>query len=322
MRSRRSEYDVTDTVNVTEVDATARAVCRLYRELYPGAPTASLEQAFEDLERLYRGDFRGYFPCESPYHDLQHALDVTLAMARLIAGYESGPEPEIGPIGPFGALVGLVATLFHDSGYIRRWSDNRHQSGAELTPTHVTRGGRFLAGYLPTIGLAHAVPIAQRLLHFTGYEMLVRDIPLADQRLRRLGKMMGTADLLAQMADRCYLEKCRDRLYPEFVASGLARPTAPGGGYDSPEMLILKTPLFFQHVRARLEEDFLGVHRYFERVFDGRNPYLEEVERNQAYLLRVVEAQDLSMLRRNPPWTLNRDIPRPEPKRSGQWPRL
>jgi len=38
---------------------------------------------------------------------------------------------------------------------------------------------------------------------------------------------------------------------------------------------------------------------------------MEEVERNRAYLLRVVEARDLTMLRRNPPWTLNRDIPRP-----------
>jgi hypothetical protein len=39
---------------------------------------------------------------------------------------------------------------------------------------------------------------------------------------RRLGNMLGTADIIAQMADRCYLEKCRDRLFPEFVAGGLA----------------------------------------------------------------------------------------------------
>jgi hypothetical protein len=28
--------------------------------------------------------------------------------------------------------------------------------------------------------------------------------------------------MMAQMADRCYLEKCRDRLYPEFVLGGVA----------------------------------------------------------------------------------------------------
>ena len=35
-----------------------------------------------------------------------------------------------------------------------------------------------------------------------------------------VGHLLGTADMIAQIADRCYLEKCRDRLYAEFVLGG------------------------------------------------------------------------------------------------------
>ena len=54
-------------------------------------------------------------------------------------------------------------------------------------------------------------------MHYTGYERPAETIRIDDTLLRRVGQMLGTADILAQMSDRCYLEKCRDRLYPEFV---------------------------------------------------------------------------------------------------------
>jgi len=65
---------------------------------------------------------------------------------------------------------------------------------------------------------------ASQLVHFTGYERKVDAIRLVDPLLRRVGEMLGTADIIAQMSDRCYLEKCRDRLYPEFV-TGRAHPS-------------------------------------------------------------------------------------------------
>ncbi len=311
MLNRRSEYDVSDSVNVTEAQDVCREVCRLFAELYPGISTAPLEQAFEDMDRLFRGEYRGYLACEAPYHDLQHSLDVTLAMARLIHGYEQshGPQKRIGQLG---ALLGIISALFHDAGYIRRWNDHRHTNGSEYTRTHVSRGGRFLSEYLPTLGLGHAVSICAQMLHFTGYEMQIKDIPLDDVRLRRLGKMMGTADLLAQMADRCYLEKCRDRLYAEFVAAGMTGTDAPGGGYRSPEELLRKTPRFFRHVQQRLNRDFRQAYRYLEAFFSSSgNLYLHEMIRNNDYLEYLLERDHLDLLRRQPPWTLNRDMPAP-----------
>ncbi|HXH72628.1 MAG TPA: hypothetical protein VNI58_07445 [Mariprofundaceae bacterium] len=310
MLGRRSEFDVTNTINVTDVDEVCREVCRLYVALYPDAPTDALQQAFTDMGKLFRGEYPGYLACEAPYHDLQHTLDVTLAMARLLYGYEHS-QRNGGQIGQLGVLLGLICALFHDSGYIRRSSGERHKHGAELTTKHVSRGGVFLEEYLPTLGLGHAAHICTKLLHFTGYEMPVREISLDDPRLRLIGKMIGTADLLAQMADRCYLEKCRDRLYPEFVASGMASPDRPGGGYASGEELLRKTPGFFRHVMdERLDGDFDGVYRYMEHFFSGgRNLYMEAIHNNQQFLGTVMAQEDMSLLRRSPAWTLNPDIP-------------
>ena len=88
---------------------------------------------------------------------------------------------------------------------------------------------RFLGQWSFEIGFAHWVPMAIELIHRTGYEKPIAKIALDDPRDRKLGQLLGTADMTAQMADRCYLEKCRDRLYPEFVLGGVALPTSAEG---------------------------------------------------------------------------------------------
>ena len=85
---------------------------------------------------------------------------------------------------------------------------------------------RHLRRYLPRIGLKRYATAGAILVHYTGYERPAESIPLNDTLLRRVGHMLGTADIIAQMSDRCYLEKCRDRLYPEFVLGGLAQQEA------------------------------------------------------------------------------------------------
>ena len=98
--------------------------------------------------------------------------------------------------------------------------DTLHRNGAEFTRTHVGRSAQCRVRYLPTLGLADWVPVATQIVHFTGYEVPFDQIRLDDPRDRKVGHLVGTADMMAQMADRCYLEKCRDRLYPEFVLGG------------------------------------------------------------------------------------------------------
>ena len=45
------------------------------------------------------------------------------------------------------------------------------------------------------------------------------DIPVLD---RAIAGLLGTADIMSQLSDRAYLEECRDILFAEFCAFGLA----------------------------------------------------------------------------------------------------
>lgn len=302
--TRRNEYDVTNTVRVSSVDEVRNACQDLFQLVWPGAPFDQLWLAFHDFRRLFRGQAEGYVGCDTLYHDQQHSLDVTLAMARLLAGYEqTAPDPD--RLGHERALVGLVCALFHDSGYIRRVGE-RHRNGAEFTPHHISRSAEFLTNYLPRIGLGHWVPVARQVVHFTGYEIALDDIELEDPRDSTVGHLLGTADMLAQMADRCYLEKCRDRLYGEFVLAGIAveqkgtreRVIRYASGTD----LLRQTPGFWEHsARARLEKSFNRVYRNVEPLFGGQNPYLLAIDQNLKYLEQVLAAGDVGSLRRKPP---------------------
>ena len=228
MRDRRSHYDVTNTICISDPAEVRDAVCAILERLYPRADLAPVRKAFDTFTRLYAGILPGYHGCDTWYHDVQHSLDCTLALARLIDGHERS-EPARSRIGERRARLGVICALFHDSGYIRRHDEAQYHNGAEFTFFHVTRSSSFLVDYLPTVGFAREARLAGHLVHFTGYEIALPKIRVKNPLDRRLGFMLGTADLIAQMADRCYLEKCRSYLYHEFRACGLAAPGVPGG---------------------------------------------------------------------------------------------
>lgn len=313
---RRNDYDVTNAVQVSSTAAVAAAVRELFLHAWPDESFDRVARAFEDFDLLFTGRMPGYHGVDTVYHDRQHSLDMTLAAMRLMVGYERTATPAM-RLGPERAMMALVTALFHDSGYIREFDDREHLNGAEFTLYHVTRSARFLARYLPVVGMDHWAPIATRIVHFTGYEMQPSQIQLADRRDRKLGHLLGTADLIAQMADRCYLEKCRDRLYPEFVLGGIAAVADDTGAlrvrYSSGVDLLRQTPQFVLETRIRrLEGEFEHAYRHVEVLFDGRNPYLEAIDRNLSYLDRVLRTERWPMLRRNPPLFTARDNDLPQ----------
>jgi hypothetical protein len=305
---RRSDHDVTNSICTTEPAAVGAEVIRLFKGLYPGADAAQLERAFSDAAMLYAGRDPDYHPCDTEYHDIQHVLDVTLAMARLMDGYQRARRNGDGELSAEIFMVGVVTALFHDFGYLRRRTDRRHRYGAEYTLTHVSRGSTFLRRYLRGLGLGHLAKVAATLIHFTGYERPAETIRLSDTLLRRVGQMLGTADIIAQMSDRCYLEKCRDRLYPEFVLGGIAarnivgRRTLPM--FASGEDLVHKTPGFYQNASKRLDFQLARAYEYAAKHFGGPNLYLQEMQKNIRYAQLVAQAPENGHLRRQPPSTL------------------
>jgi hypothetical protein len=305
-RIRRSDFDVTNTVQVSSPTAVLTAVERLLGSLWPQMPMEALRTSFTHFERLFAGEVAGFEGCDTVYHDRQHTLDITLALARLIVGFERQAD-EATRLGAERATVGLITGLFHDVGYLRRADDRESRNGAEFTRTHVSRGARFLSDYLPQVGLGHWVPVVTEIIHFTGYEVPFARIEakVPDRRDITVGHLLGTADMIAQMADRCYLEKCRDRLYAEFVLGGVALPFSDGNPqvkYASGLDLLRQTPDFVADVRSkRLDRDFHGAYRYLEGLYGGQNPYIESIDRNVEYLRQILRSENWQLLRRRPP---------------------
>lgn len=302
---RRSDYDVTNTVHVSSTVDVKAAVAELFAQHWAGGDFAPAARTFDDFELFFSGQMPGYHGVDTVYHDRQHTLDIALAFARLAAGYDL-QAAAAERLGAERVVVGIIVALFHDIGYLRRKGVDALEHGAGYTREHVSRGAGMLEEHLPRVGLAHWIAIACEVIHFTGYEVPLDQIAVTDARDRMLGHLLGTADMIAQMADRCYLEKCRDRLYPEFVIGGMALPIAANGGravrYASGLDLLRQTPEFMAEALSnRLDGAFNGAYRYLEVLFEGRNPYMEAIERNAEFLRQILRSESWHLLRRNPP---------------------
>lgn len=305
MRERRSNFDITDSVQLTHADHVRHAVHEIFHDLFKQYNESAVTQAFDDFERLFEGDYPNYLPCDTLYHDKQHTLDVTLALARLISGHERSSAKDK-RIGAQRAVIAIITALYHDSGYIRQESDHEHFNGAEFSQSHVSRGADFLKRYMHKINLGEYAQLSARLVQYSGYDIPPDTIHLPDEQWRMSGYLLGTADIISQMADRCYLEKCRDRLYPEFVLGGLAVEVDSQGNettlYHSGEDLLKKTPAFFANgIEDRLNKALKQTYLYEKAHFDGEPVYINELGRNQAFLKKVLEKNNFNLIKREAP---------------------
>jgi hypothetical protein len=311
---RRNDFDVANTVNVTDPVSVGDAVESIFLDLYPNASTSILRQAMNDISRMYRGEHPDYAPCDTGYHDLQHIMDVTLASARLMDGYERSQKSG-GKLGEELFAFGILLALFHDSGYLRKRGSEDHRKGAEFTLVHVARSEKRLQDYLPGAGMG-ALSEATPVVHFTGYEIPIERIQVASPAYRTIGNLVASADILAQMSDRCYLEKCFDRLYNEFLLAGIAKKQDELGNekviFSSPQDLVIKTPGFYRGAKKRMDEALNGAYRYVEKHFNGQNLYLEAVEKNILFAeYMIAHGADIGMLQRTPPQTPGSDLASP-----------
>jgi len=89
---RRNDYDVANTVQVSVTAAVSAAVRELFTAAWPAEYFDKVAVAFEDFDKLFTGHMPGYHGVDTLYHDRQHSLDMTLAMARLLVGHERSVE--------------------------------------------------------------------------------------------------------------------------------------------------------------------------------------------------------------------------------------
>ncbi len=261
----------------------------------PGIDVTRLRSVFDDVMCLFNGCYPGYSRIQTPYHDLRHTLDVFMCAVRLLHGVHlSGTQLNDEEI----TLI-LVAALLHDIGYAQKETEVAG-SGAQYTQTHVSRGIEFMAQHLHNWHLPtdFTAPLSM-IISCTDMRHDLSKIDFSTPRIRLLGQIVGTADLVGQMADRCYLEKLLF-LYLEFKEADL-------GNYQNMQDLLKKTRSFYELIRKILDTEFEAVYQYLSNHFKStlgadRNFYLESIERNISYLDSVIsrnETEWLSMLKRH-----------------------
>lgn len=253
-----------------------------------------MRTCFDDVVRLFRGEYPGYAPIQTLYHDLRHTLDVFLCAVRLMHGlHVSGTR-----LSDDEMTMVMFAALMHDVGYAQLHSEETG-TGAQYTKSHVHRGIEFARHYIAARGLAPGLAAAmESILLCTDPAVAIPGIEFPDERIRLLGQIVGTADLAGQMADRTYLEKLLF-LYLEFKEAHF-------GGYQNIHDLLWKTRGFYELTRTKLDTGLGGVYRYLALHFKDwygteSNYYLESIEKNIAYLSRITaleKVRQLSMLKR------------------------
>jgi hypothetical protein len=179
--------------------------------------------------------------------------------------------------------LGLLAILFHDTGYLKKKSDSAG-SGAKYTAVHVSRSIAFAAEFLSRQGIApREIMAVQNMIRCTGVNANVQTIPFQSETERLMGYALGTADLLGQMADSAYVEKL-PILYQEFAEASGFDPGHSHGlrEFTSADDLVRKTPAFwYNYVLPRIKTDFGGLYTFLNEPYpDGLNAYLQSVEEN------------------------------------------
>lgn len=271
-----------ELIDMNRPQAVLEEIRTIFSMMRPADDFAVVGSAFRDILHLFTGNYPGYRKNDTGYHDLYHTTDVLLASARLIHGVAvTGVDFSAGDVNQL-----LLCAMMHDTGYIQR-DIEPVGTGARYTAVHIERSIDFVREYLQSRGMVDIDPeTTAQILRCTGLNVRIKDIPFKSERGRFLGFIMGTADLLGQMADRYYLEKL-PILYREFKEGNIP-------GFSSDIDLIAKTPDFYVMANTRFEKELGGVNRFMGNHFKARwnisgDLYAAAIEKNIEFLNEIVE---------------------------------
>lgn len=266
----------------------------IVERIVPACDLSLARSAFDDVVRLFRGEYPGYRAINTLYHDLHHTLDVFLCAVRLLHGAHAAGTP----LSAAEITCVMIAALMHDTGYAQLHGDD-DGTGAKYTRIHVNRSVEFMRRHLAGQGFpADWAALLEPMIRCTDPALSPSKIHFPDEKTRMLGQLVGTADLVGQMADRTYLEKLLF-LYFEFKEAHM-------GNFHNMHELLHGTQHFYDTTRQKLDGEFGGLYKLMARHFQAwfgieRNYYLESIEKNIGYLARVIqinEAEYLTLLKR------------------------
>ncbi|MCU0843961.1 MAG: HD domain-containing protein [Spirochaetes bacterium] len=262
--------------------AVVAEVKNIFHHHYSARAFAPVARCARLVKNLFVGKYPGYRACNTEYHNLTHTMDALLASARIVDGFNIQNPPL-----PVTVAVNLFcAALLHDTGYIQESGDTEG-TGAKYTSTHVERSVNFLQRNRDAFRFdGESIRMITNTIRCTGLSVDLDTIPFKSDAEQYAGCVLGTADILGQMSDRSYLEKLLF-LYYEFKEAGIA-------GFNTEFDLLRKTVDFYQITKNRLTESYMNIHIYSQHYFKHRhgidtNLYLEAIERQIAYLEKIIE---------------------------------
>jgi hypothetical protein len=281
-------YLPVDTKDPAAVENEAQAA---YLSMFPQGDPKFVPQALAWFKECFNGSYKDYQAIDARYHDLEHTLQGTLCMARLLHGRHLAHGQPTVTQSAF--QLGLLAILLHDTGYLRKRGDIGG-TGAKYTLTHVTRSVQFAEEFLEEKGLpVKDIRSVQNMIRCTGVNVDLSRIPFQNELEQTVGFALGTADLLGQMAAVDYVEKL-PTLFAEFDESArfYEGKMALTEGFSSATDLMQKTPDFWKnYVVPKINNEFWGLYRFLNQPYpSGPNSYLQRVEANIAKVQQKLAA--------------------------------
>lgn len=280
------------SVATNDPSAVKNEVQAAYIAMFPLGDYEFVFRVFDWAEKCFAGRYGDYQAIDARYHDLEHTLQGTLCMARLLrCRHEAKVQPRVSQ---HHFELGIIGILLHDTGYLKHRSDTVG-TGAKYTATHVYRSLEFAHQLLSTEGFSAAdIRSVQNMIRCTGIDAILESIAFENEAERIVGHALGTADLMGQMAADDYVEKLpvlydefqeaarHDRGHTDFI-------TKFGGAYD----LIQRTPAFWRdYVLPKLDKDFAGLYRFLNQPYpNGKNWYVDRIEANMGRIREQLAAK-------------------------------
>jgi len=278
-------------VDTKDAAAVEKVVQATYLAMFPPGEPTFVPRALGWLKDCFAGKYKDYEASDARYHDLEHTLQGTLCMTRLLHGRH---RADVRPVVTQRMFeLGLLAMLLHDTGYLRKKGD-LGGTGAKYTLTHVSRSVQFAEQLLDEKGFPlKEIRMVQNMIRCTGLSVNLSLIPFQSELEKIVGFALGTGDLLGQMAADDYVDKL-PVLFAEFDESarfyeGKMELTKR---FCSADDLIRQTPDFWTHyVVPKINNEFWGLYRFLNQPYpNGPNEYLQRVEANLKKVERLVVA--------------------------------
>ena len=262
---------------------------------YPIQEFFKVRLAFRDFLDFYEGRYPGYKACNTQFHDRTHVTDTLLAISRLIDGYNIKNSSAKLPVKS--VVVALIATIFHDAGYIQT-CDDTSGTGAKYMSTHSKRSAAFVRKYFKEMGyIEKEADSACSMVSCTADTGEMPAVQIENKHEKTLCRMLGAAEIIGQMASRNYLEKLIF-LYNEFKEASVK-------GYPTELSVLEKTFGFYSEIRKKLRNEFKSVDKFATEHFKKRykidsDMYSIAIEAQMNYLKKILGNKETyrSMLKR------------------------